>query len=78
MGALRRRGSINLFTCAVFHKGETKSVIYLTNCKGKDKFAIGVFLRDIYLKQLVLDSDIQKSFGQMDHLRNLRINSSGN
>ena len=49
MGALWSRGSVNLFTCAVYHKGETKSVLYSTNYKGKDKFAIGVFLHDIYI-----------------------------
>ena len=36
-----------------------KSMLYATNYKGKDKFPIGVFLCDIYSKELVMDSDIQ-------------------
>ena len=59
MGALWSRGSVNLFSCAVHHKGQTKSMLYSTNYKGKDKFAIGVFLHEIYLKEIVMDSDIQ-------------------
>ena len=50
MGALWSRGSVNLFTCAVYRKGETKSMLYSTNHKGKDKFVIGVFLHDIIFK----------------------------
>ena len=34
-------------------------MFYSTNYKGKHKFAIGVFLCDIYSKELVIDSDIQ-------------------
>ena len=59
MGALWSRGSVNLFTCAVYHKGEMKLMLYSTNYKGKDKFAIGVFLYDIYSEELVMDSDIE-------------------
>ena len=59
MGALLSRGSVNLFTCAVYHNEETKSMLYTTNCKGKDKFVIGIFLRDIYSGEFVMDIDIQ-------------------
>ena len=34
-------------------------MLYFTNYKGRDKFTIGVFLHDIYSKELVMDSDIQ-------------------
>ena len=34
-------------------------MLYSTKYKDKDKFAIGVFLPDIYSKKLVMDSDIQ-------------------
>ena len=50
MGALSK-GSINLFTCAFYHKGETNLMLYSTNYKGKDIFAIGVFLHDIYIQR---------------------------
>ena len=59
MQTLWSRGSVNVFTCAAYHKGETKSMLYFTNYKGRDKFTIGVFLHDIYSKELVMDSDIQ-------------------
>ena len=34
-------------------------MLYPNNYKGKDKFAIGAFLRDIYSEELVMDSGIQ-------------------
>ena len=37
----------------------TKSMFYSTNFKGKDKSLIGVFLHDIYSKELVMDTDTQ-------------------
>ena len=48
IGTFWSRVSVNLFTCIVYQKGETKSMLYSTNYKDKDKFAIGVFLHDIY------------------------------
>ena len=59
VGANWTRGSVNLFTCAVYLKGETKSMLYSNNYKDKDKFVIGVFLHDTYSKELVMNSDIQ-------------------
>ena len=35
-----------------------KSMLYSNYYKGKDKFAIGVFLCDIYSKELFMDSDM--------------------
>ena len=60
MGALLGRGCINLFMYAVFHKRETKSMLYCRNFKGKDKFVIEVFLCDLYSKELVIDGDTHK------------------
>ena len=34
-------------------------MLYSTNHKGKDRFVIGVFLHNIYSKELVMDSEIQ-------------------
>ena len=48
MGALWRRGSVNLFTCAIYHKSETKTMMFCTNYKGKDKFSTGLFLNMLY------------------------------
>ena len=48
MRALWARGSANLFTCAIYHRSETKTMIFCTDYKGKDKFSTGVFLNMIY------------------------------
>ena len=48
MGALWARGSVNLFTCALYHQGSTKTMLYCTDYKGKDKWANGTFIEDIY------------------------------
>ena len=45
MGALWARGSVNLFTCALYHQGSTKTML---DYKGKDKWANGTFIEDIY------------------------------
>ena len=48
MGALWTTGSVNLFTCAIYHKSETKAMMLCTNYKGKDKFSTGLFLNMLY------------------------------
>ena len=48
MDALWKRGSVNLFTCAIYHKSETKTMMFCINCKGKDKFSTGLFLNMLY------------------------------
>ena len=48
MGALWTRGSVNLFTCAIYHKSETKTMMFCTNYKAKDKFSTGLFLNMLY------------------------------
>ena len=59
MGALWTRGSVNLFTCAIYHKGETKTMMFCTNYKGKDKFSTGLFLDMIYNDYILPYEDIQ-------------------
>ena len=39
--ALWTRGSVSLFTCALYHRSTTRTFVICTNYKGKDKFAIG-------------------------------------
>ena len=48
MGALWTTGSVNLFTCAIYHKSENKAMMVCTNYKGKDKFSTGLFLNMLY------------------------------
>ena len=48
IGALWARGSVNLFICALYHQGSTKTMLYCTDYKGKDKWAIGTSIEDIY------------------------------
>ena len=43
-----------------------KLMLYSNNYKGKDKFAIGVFLHNIYSKELVLGSDMQTEINRSD------------
>ena len=47
MGALWTRGTVNLFTCAIYHKNETKTMMFCTNQKEKDKLSTGLFLNII-------------------------------
>ena len=51
--ALRTRGSINLFMCAVYHKDQTKTFLICTDYKGKDKFSNGTFLEYLYENELL-------------------------
>ena len=46
--ALWTRGSISLFTGAVYHKDQTKTFLICTDYKGKDKFSNGTFLEYLY------------------------------
>ena len=46
-GALWNRGSVNLFTSALY-QGNTETMIYCTNYKGKDKWCNGAAIEDIY------------------------------
>ena len=56
MGALWTRGSVNLFTCAVYRNSETNTLIFGTNYKGKDKFSTGLFIETLY-KDYILPND---------------------
>ena len=44
MGVLCTRGSVNLFTCTIYHQSVTKTMMFCTNYKGKDKLSTGLFL----------------------------------
>ena len=59
MSALWSRGSVNLFTCVIFHKSTTKTLIFCTNYKGKDKFANGIFLENLYADDISPDSEVE-------------------
>ena len=48
MGALWKRGSVNLFICVIYHKSEAKIIMFCTKYKGKDKFSTGLFLNMLY------------------------------
>ena len=53
------RGSVNLFTCALYHRSSTKTFI-CTNYRGKDKFAIGKFLDHLYENEIPEDDSVEK------------------
>ena len=48
ISALWTRGSVNLFTCAIYHKSETKTMMFCINYKVKDKLSTGLFLNMLY------------------------------
>ena len=54
------RGSVNLFTCALYHRSTTKPLVIFTNYKGKDKSAIGKFLDHFYENEIPEDESIKK------------------
>ena len=56
--ALWGRGSVNLFTAAVTHRGITKTLLFCTNYKNKDKFANGVFLEYLYANEMQPDETV--------------------
>ena len=43
ISALWTRGSVNLFTCAVYNNSQTKTLAFRTNYKGKDKISSMLF-----------------------------------
>ena len=58
--ALWTRGSVNLFTCAVYHNNQTKTLLICTNYKGKDKFFNGTFLEHLYENEIPNDNKVMK------------------
>ena len=50
--ALWARGSVNIFTCTVYHNYQTKTFLVCRNYKGKDKFSNGTFLEYLYENEL--------------------------
>ena len=58
MGALWTQGSVNLFTCAVNHNADTKTFIFGSDYKGKDKFSIGLLIESLYRNHILPDKDM--------------------
>ena len=54
MWALWTRGSVNLFTCAVYGNSDTKTLIFGTNYKGKYNFSTGLFVEILYRDYIFL------------------------
>ena len=73
-GALWTRGNVNLFTCAVYHKIETKTLIFGTDYKGKDKFSTRLFVETLYKEHILPNDDIKEeiiwSDGPRSELKN--------
>ena len=53
-------GSVNLFTCALYHRSTTKTFVICTNYKGKNIFANGKFLDHLYENEILEDESIEK------------------
>ena len=58
--ALWTKGSVNLFTCALYHYSTTKAFVISRNYKGKDKFATGKFLDHLHENEIPEDDSIEK------------------
>ena len=48
MCALWTRVSVNLLTCAIYHRSETKTIYFFADYKGKNKLSTDIFLDTIY------------------------------
>ena len=64
--ALWTRGSVNIFTCAVYHNDQTKTFLICTSYKGKDKFSNGTFLEYLYENELQDDDKVMKEIIWLD------------
>ena len=60
--ALSTRGTINLFTCAVYPKNQTKTFLICIDYKGKDKFSKGTFLEYLYENEFLNDGKVLNEF----------------
>ena len=60
MQAMWTWGSVNLFTCAVYHNSDTKRFVFGTDYKGKDKFSTGLFIESLYRNHILPDKDVAK------------------
>ena len=58
MEALWTWGSVNLFTWAVYHNSDTKTFIFGTDYKGKDKFSTSLFTESLYRNHILPDKDV--------------------
>ena len=73
--ALWTRGSMIIFTYAVYGNDQTKTFLICTNYKGKDKFSNITFLEYLYENELQHDDKvIKKSDGQMVLHQNSKTN----
>ena len=66
--ALWTRGSVNLFTCALYHRSSTKTFVICTNYKRKDKFATGKFLDHLHENEIPEDDNVEKEIIWSDGL----------
>ena len=74
MGALWTKGSVNLFTCATYHQSTTKTLLFCTNYKDKDKLSTALFLDKVYTEHLTpndqIDTEIIWSDGPSSEFKN--------
>ena len=66
--ALWTRGTVNLFTCALYHHSTAKTFVISTSYIGKDKFAIEKFLDHFYENEIPKDESVEKEIIWLDGL----------
>ena len=60
MSALWTRVSVNLITCAVYNDSQTKTLVFGTNYKGKDKFSTGLFTETLYKERILPEETVHE------------------
>ena len=60
MKALWTKGSVNLFTCAVYNNSQTKTLVFGTSYKGQDKFSSGLFIETLYKEHILPNETVQE------------------
>ena len=69
------RGSVTLFTCAVYHNSTTNNLIFGTDYKGKDNISTGLFIEKLYENEIpanenVVEEEIILSDGPSSEFKN--------
>ena len=62
------RGTVNLFTCALYHHSTTKTFVICTSYIGKKKFAIEKFLDHFYENEIPKDESVEEEIVWLDGL----------
>ena len=60
MSDIWKRGSVNPFTCAVYHNSRIKALVFGTNYKEMDKFSSGLSMEIVYKEHILPNETLQE------------------